>query len=131
MATLSIHALASNKLLLKGSALLLSFLLWSQLTRLHNHNLTVTVPVCFYGEAATTTQHDAPETITVTLQGKKRDIATLDKSMLAVHIDSTTLRPGINGIVLTSKNLFLPEAIAVVHYTPLPLVIVKLEEKAQ
>lgn len=128
MATLSIHALASNKILLKSSALILSFFLWSQLTRLHNHSVTVTVPVCFYGEHAESIHCSAAEMVTVTLQGKKRDIATLDTSLLAVHIDSTTLHAGINGIILNNKNLFLPESIAVVHYTPLPLVITKHEK---
>lgn len=121
----SIHALASNNLILKSSALLISFFIWSQLTKLHNHTVTVTVPVCFYGEQAADLVCDAPEAITLTLQGKKRDIAQLDSSLLAVHIDSATLHKGINGIVLNHKNLFLPETIAVVHYTPLPLVIKK------
>lgn len=129
MATVSIHALASNKLLLKSSALFISFFLWSQLTRLHNHSITVTVPVCFYGEQEPTMTCSAPETITVTLQGKKKDIAPLDSALLAVHIDSTALHPGTNGILLSNKNLFLPETIAVVHYNPLPLVIIKSEKK--
>ena len=125
------HALASNKLLLKSSALLVSFFLWSQLTRLHSHSITVTVPVCFYGEQDASSAYQAPETITITLNGKKKDIALLDSALLAVHIDTATLHPGTNGIILTSKNLFLPETIAVVHYNPLPLVIIKNEKKPE
>ena len=131
MATLSIHALASNKIILKSSALIISFFLWSQLTRLHNHSITVTVPVCFYGDQEPYITYHAPETVTLTLQGKKKDLAPLDSSLLAVHIDGTTLHPGTNGIVLSTKNLFLPETIAVVHYNPLPLVIIKSEKNTE
>lgn len=124
MATISIQDLASNKIILKSSALIISFFIWSQLTRLHSHSITVTVPVCFYGNHAEAhDQYGAPATVTVTLQGKKREIAMLDSDVLAVHIDTDTLRRGTNGIVLTNKNLFLPETITVVHYNPLPLVI--------
>lgn len=120
-----IRALASNSLLHKSSALVIGFLLWSQLTQLHKHTLTLTVPVFFYGNEVDLEHISAPESVTVTLRGHKKDLIALDKKALSVHIDSERLRAQNNKICLTHKDLFLPDCVSVLHYTPLPFIVVK------
>lgn len=126
---ISIRAIVSNNLLHKSSALILGFLLWSQLTMLHQHTVTMTVPLCFYGAETSAFSLEAPETVTITLRGKKRDLATLDRTLLAAHIDASRLKEENNGLILSNKDLFLPDSISLVYYYPLPLMVVKKHKK--
>lgn len=117
-------ALATNKSIQKISALVIAFLYWSHLTSLQQQTITAQVPLCFYDLAAEHTL-EAPETIVLTLRGKKSDLARIQLPALAAHCDASQLHAGKNGLMITHKELFLPETISVVHYTPLPLVVVK------
>lgn len=117
------HLLATNRLVQKISAVFIAFFCWSQLTVLHQHTMSFNVPLCFFNQEQLALE--APETVAVTLRGKKADLARLDHSALALHIDAAQLKMGNNGIMVTNKDLFLPESVAVVHYYPLPLVITK------
>lgn len=125
---ISLRALISSSLLHKGSALIIGFLLWAELSPLRHATITATVPLCFYGDAA---QHDginAPETVTVTLRGPRADLARITPATLAVHLEAARLRSGKNGIIIRSRDLFLPARVRVVHYNPLPLVVIKHEK---
>lgn len=115
--------LATNRLAQKISAVVIAFFFWSELTVLHQQTTTINAPLCFFNQEQISL--DAPETVTITLRGKKADLAQLHYSDLAVHIDAAKLQKGKNGIVITNKDIFLPESISVVHYYPLPLVIIK------
>lgn len=124
---LSIKMLTSNSTFQKSSALLLGFLVWSHVTHLHHHTITVTLPLCFYGEQNSKVNIDAPATVTVTLSGKKSDLARIDPALLAVHINVEQLHNGNNGIMVSPQHLFLPTTINVINYKPLPCVIIKSE----
>ena len=115
--------LATNRLVQKISAIVIAFFFWSQLTVLHQQTMTITIPLCFFNQEQISL--DAPETVSITLRGKKADLAQLHTSELAIHIDATKLEKGKNGIMITNKDIFLPESISVVHYYPLPLIIIK------
>jgi hypothetical protein len=118
--------LATNKLVQKISAFIIGFFCWSHLNILQHHTITCTIPLCFYNQEYLDEHKlslEAPETITITLRGKKGDLARIDYSALATHINAAQLHKGKNGIFLTSKDLFLPDTISVIHYSPLPLII--------
>ncbi len=127
---ISLRALISSNILHRTSACIIGFLLWSQLTSIHNQTTTVTAPLCFYGNTAHELEIQAPETVTITLRGKRRDLAGIDTTLLAIHIDTAQLREGKNGIVPAAGDLFLPETISVIHYNPLPIVVAKHTRKS-
>lgn len=117
------NMLATNRLVQKVSALTIAFFCWSHLTIMQQQTITMSAPLCFYN--AENTSLEAPETISLILRGKKGDLARLDYTELAVHVDVSQLQTGKNGIIITNKELFLPDMISVVHYSPMPLIVIK------
>lgn len=112
---------------LKIISLILAFGFWSLLNQMHPTLLTVTVPLCFYGEQKTVSI-TAPETIKVTLSAKRADLANLDLTTLAAHVDAPTLKPGPNNLILTSEHLFVPPSCNLVHYKPSNILVLVQEE---
>lgn len=94
---------------------------------MHPTLLTVTVPLCFYGEQKKGTI-TAPETVKITLSGKRIDLAHLDLATLAAHIDTSTITLGLNNFVLTREHLFVPPSCNLVHYKPSNILISVHEE---
>lgn len=113
---------------LKIISFILAYSFWSLLNQMHPTLLTVTVPLCFYGEQKATTKITAPETVKITLSGKRDDLANLDLTSLAAHVDATTLASGPNNLVLTREHLFVPPSCNLVHYKPSNILISVHEE---
>ena len=115
---LSLVTAIKNNIVLKCMALILGSSLWLMISSVHTTTLWVEVPVSFYN------QHDhivinAPETIQVQLSGNRSALRAIDPDRLAVHIDAQELHNGKNPITLHAHNLFLPDLISVVNYSPL------------
>ena len=117
------NMLATNRLVQKVSALTIAFFCWSHLTIVQQQTITINVPLCFYN--VENTLLEATETISLILRGKKGDLTRLDYTALAVHVDASQLQTGKNGIIITNKDLFLPDMISVVNYNPMPLIVIK------
>ena len=107
---------------LKIIACIIGFTLWSLMSDLHYITKTFVVPVHFYNSENSIIQ-EAPENVTVRLQGKKSDFRYLNFTTLAAHIDAKTLLQQTNLIHLTAEQLFLPQTIKLVSYKPLCLTI--------
>lgn len=90
----------------------------------HTHTITtrVRVPVSFYG-APHAMVINSPESITLELSGKRSTLRALDKHTLALHIDAQKLHHGPNTISISSRNLFLPDNIKLLNYSPSNMVI--------
>lgn len=112
---------------LKVCSFILGYALWSTFSSMQTITQELTVPLCCY-QIPTSIDFDAPETITITLSGKKNQLATLNTQELAVHIDAHDLPIGNNPISVTAEKLFLPESIKLVHYSPAPLMITTREK---
>lgn len=101
---------------------MLGYGVWLMLSQSQQTTLNLEIPICYYN-----LQSDliikGPETITVSLTGKRTDIFALDHKNLALHLDGSTLVPGTHPIDVSAKILFLPSAIKLVHYSPLNAVI--------
>lgn len=115
---LSLQKSIKNNLVLKCMALLLGFFAWFIVSRLHKTTVWVEVPLSFYNN------HDhvvinAPESLHVQLSGYRDVIRSIDHDSLAVHIDIHDLNEGKNPIRVHAQNLFLPDLISVVNYSPL------------
>ncbi len=67
--------------------------------------------------------------VTVTVQGKSNDIATLDVTKIKSNVDAKGLAPGTHTITLTPKNVSVPSFISVTDIEP-DTVTVTVREKA-
>lgn len=106
-----------TNLTLKISAFILATVLWYVLSQSRVVYHTISVPVCFYN-VAQNINIMAPETIDVTVAGKRQDIRALLGSSCGIHIDATTLHENTNRLSLTENNIFLPHNISMVHCNP-------------
>ena len=118
-----------NNATLKVVSFIIGYNVWNILSASHTHTLSIEAPVCFYHESAAHTI-DAPESITLELQGKKNVLQSINKKTLALHIDASQLHHGPNPLLVNHATLFLPETINVVHYSPANIVI-NVKEKNQ
>ena len=124
---MSLRHLSANAPL-KIISFMLAYSFWALLNQMHPTLLSVTVPLCFYGTQKTHSTITAPETLNVTLSGKRSDLANLDLATLAAHVDAATLVPGPNTLNLTREHLFVPPTCNLVHYKPSNIVISVHEE---
>jgi hypothetical protein len=115
-------SLIRTNLLLKLFSLLAGTLLWYIISSSHVISMNYTVPLCFYGN----TEHitiTAPETITITLAGKRSDLRALQLNELALHINADELGWGEQPLEPTTQKLFLPSSIKLVQWKPTNLSI--------
>ncbi|HSW73613.1 MAG TPA: hypothetical protein VLG71_00490, partial [Candidatus Limnocylindria bacterium] len=98
--------LHKNNLMLKVVSLMIGSACWYTLSQWHPAAITLAIPVGICAPDQTTI--DAPETVTVTLSGKRSTLSALDLENLALHIDSASLHAGKNRIAVCAQNLFLP-----------------------
>jgi len=119
---LSPKKILSTNAPLKVFSMILGYLVWSVFSSGNTTTITQEVPLCFYN-ASEKCIVNAPETLTVTLAGKRADLHSIDYDALAIHLNAHNLEPGINPIQLNKDTLFLPDTIKLVHYTPIPLVV--------
>ena len=112
----------TSNLVLKTISCILGYAFWCMLSTCHVSKRSVEIPLVFYGCNAQQ-QIQAPEKIKVELSGKRTDLQSLDVDALAVHIDAVSLHEGYNAINVENKSLLLPDAIKLVHYSPINIVV--------
>ncbi len=102
---------------LKVISLMLGYTFWYIFGNSHSSTAWITVPICFYNVAENSVIK-GPETISLKITGKRSDLRSLDPEQLAIHINATQLIPGKNSLSITHNELFLPDSIKLVHYSP-------------
>lgn len=105
---------------LKILALIFGTSLWYIFSQSHHDTMSIDVPVCFY-DADKNIQLETPETIRVTLTGKRSDLVALELEHLAVHLDASKLNAKSSRLTIEAQHLFLPATIKLVHYSPAPV----------
>src|SRR5690606_9911898 len=84
---------------LKIISLFLDYSFWHVASINQIITMSTTIPLYF----SSTPHHitvNAPETVTVVLQGKRSDLYELEKESLAAHVNISKLLPGKHGIIL-------------------------------
>lgn len=117
-----------NNIFLKGTALIIGYMFWYIFGGSHPSTITMPLSVCFYNLPADTAIN-APESISVTLAGKRRDLRALDHQHLGVHIDASRLCPGKQLITVSEKELMIPSHIKLVEYAPVNPTVELLPQK--
>jgi YbbR domain-containing protein len=102
---------------LKLISLTLGYAFWCMLSQTHVATREFSVPLTFYNVPEQLIVQ-APESVRVTLVGKRIDFWNLDRKALAAHIDLTGKQTGDHPITICAADLFLPDTIKVVHYAP-------------
>ena len=111
----------TSTIVLKTISLVFGYALWSIFSHSHLATRRFEIPLAFYGNNIQAVK--APEKIMVTLEAKRIDLQAIDTKCLAAHIDTSLLQPGSNLINVDNKTLFLPEAIKLVHYSPVNIIV--------
>lgn len=106
-----------DSLPLKVISLTLGYAFWCMLSQTHTASLQLTVPLTFYNVPQALAVQ-APETVHITLVGKRSDLWHIDQKTLALHIDMAGKQAGEHPVQLTVAHAFLPETIKLVDYTP-------------
>ena len=109
--------LLSTNIMLKTLCLLIAIVFWYFFSGIYPITLQLTVPLYFYGLKDTYTIN-GPTTVLITLQGMRSDFCMLDAEQLAIHVDARTLKSGNQKIIVTFKELFLPNTIKLIHCNP-------------
>jgi len=112
-----LRKLLLDSLPLKVISLTLGYAFWCMLSQSHTASLQLTVPLTFYNVPQTLTVR-APETVHITLIGKRIDLWHIDLKTLALHIDMAGKQAGEHPLQLTVAQAFLPETIKLIDYTP-------------
>ena len=119
---LMLKNLIATNLSLKIVACIIGYALWATVSRHQQAQLSYTIPLCFYN-VPPEWRINAPETIKVTLSAKRQFLGALRSDTLAIHINGHELCAGTQPIAIDSAQLFLPEPIKLLHYSPSPLLI--------
>lgn len=110
-----------SRIFLKATSLVLGFLIWASLGDLFMHRRWVTVPICFYSAGSKIL--NAPQSISLELEGKPSYLKKLNSETLAVHIDAQSLQPGTNQILITQNLLHMPSSIQLLTAIPQKIMV--------
>ncbi len=112
----------TNNLTLKAVSLIMGYTFWFIWSQSQTISYDLDVPLCVYN-VPESAQFQAPEKVKVKLAGKLQDFYNLDLDNLAIHVDGSTLHTGSNQCVVKNEQLFVPDAIKMVHYAPSNILI--------
>jgi len=113
----------ANNIALKIASTILGYALWVIVSQQQTVTVTHPATLCFYN-IPQAYHINAPETVAIELQGKRKYLDRLDAKLLVIHIDCQELYPGEQPLIMSEKKMFLPEIIKLVHYSPTLITIV-------
>lgn len=106
---------------LKIVSLIFGFAVWSLLSDYQTSSRWIDAPVYFYNTAPHMKVAANQDTIRVHIRGKIADLQACDD--IGLHIDATNFKEGVQRIVPSAEQLFLPNCVTLVHNKPLFLEI--------
>lgn len=101
---------------ISSMAIILGILWWLVASEFNRSSRTLLVPLCFYNSALC--KIEAPESITVTLGGKRSHLRALNPTNIAIHIDAETITEKTTVLSIRQEHLLLPQNINLVSYSP-------------
>lgn len=120
----------NNNLIIKILSLILGYFFWLILVQNQKINISLHVPLCFYGIKENLEICDAPENIQVKLTGKRLDFANINYDKIAMHVDlSSHNQIGEYKIKLLENDIFLHNKIKLINYFPSEVLIQVKEKK--
>lgn len=96
---------------------MLGYALWNIVSQQQTIIISREAPLYFYN-IPQSYHVNAPETVTISLEGKKKYLKLLSSEQLAIHINGQELHIGEQPLIMNEKKLFLPEIIKLVNYSP-------------
>jgi YbbR domain-containing protein len=112
-----IRSFVQTNLLMKFLSLMFAFCFWLMWSSEQQTLVTLKVPVCFFN-TSDEREITAPETLQVTLSGKRKNLLKLDPKNIAIHVDAQTLIEGEQLLKPTAEQLLLPLGVQVAQWNP-------------
>jgi len=112
----------SKNFLLKLVSLLFGFAFWYLFTHEQQSYQQIAVPISFH-DIPSDFLIKAPETIEITIRGKRIDLHNLNAESLAFHINAGSLKKGKNSLSLSTDHLFLPDHVSLLNYSPSTILV--------
>ena len=112
-----LKTLLINNAPIKLTSIIFGYTFWCIFSASHTASQRLNIPLCFYN-LSDSDIIEAPEKLSITISGKRTDLWNLDSKKLAAHIDMQGKKLGHHPITITAADLFLPETIKLVHYSP-------------
>lgn len=100
----------SNPLSIKMCSALCGYGIWLFFSQMQSITLNHTFPIYFYAQASNA-KIEAPEAVTLKIQGPRIAIQKFLQRNTAVHIDLTEKHEGKHMITIHRENLLLPDTI--------------------
>ncbi len=103
-----------------NASIIMGFFTWYLLMQFQVITVTWPLPL-YFDNLSPDLSLQAPEQITVTLQGTRKLLYSCKKTG-AIHLNGASIKPGKNYFLLKQNNLLLPTAIKLVNYTPVEII---------
>lgn len=113
----SLSVILRSSSLLKVSAFITAYILWSLLSDLYVIDFSCTVPVRIETKSNLTIKR-APDRITITMRGLRKHLRSLDIAALTARIILHEADPGPHAVTLNREHFLLPPCINLVSYAP-------------
>lgn len=123
------NLLTGSSIPLKLLSLFFGFSFWYLFMQKNHDYQQLIVPISFYNIPSDVII-SAPEMATITVNGKRIDIYTLDTNALAFHINARLLKKGKNSISLLADQLFLPDHVSLLSCSP-STILVYVDERSE
>ena len=117
-----------NTFLLKVVSLIFGMTAWYIIINYQYQSLQFIVPVSFH-DIPENTIISAPETVEITLRGKRNELKNIDSETICFHIDAKKLKKGNNKIIITKDHLFIPDHVSLLNSLPSTILVCMREKQ--
>jgi hypothetical protein len=100
----------------KICSIILGYSIWFCIAQHQTISQSYEALICFYD--AQTEQIAAPASVEITLQGNRKELYKFKKEHATIHLDGANLKDGVQEILLSRENLFLPDTLKLVDLVP-------------
>lgn len=108
----------ANNSVIKAFSLIFGYAFWLILAKNQIIEISHNIPLTFYLPEAKLNL-TGPSNITVGLKASRFDLQKLDLKSMGAHIDTSNLtKPGVYPISITSEQIFVPNYLKLLYYTP-------------
>lgn len=114
----------ASKSSLRIMASIMGFSLWSWMSIDSRVKIPYEMPICFY-EVADNCALQAPERVTVCLQGSRHSLREVFEQHPALHINADLLKDGDNNLFIGEQKIFLPDSVKLLHCSAQMIHVIK------
>ncbi len=119
---LSLSIILRSRSLLKISACVIAYVLWSLLSDAFMIDFTCKIPLYLKANSQLMVKK-APSSLFITLRGLRKHIRSLNLAALSAQIPCDFAEPGTYPLEISRNMLHLPSSIVLTNYSPAPCMV--------